>query len=109
MASSNFDSRFTSNSGAQFPHQEKSAGRLGSSLKVAPILTCVNIVIAVVAGFIGDDGLYHWGVCFALGIIAVILAIKARSPLWTGLGALSAVLPPIFMFGSWAIYWLVNV
>lgn len=81
-----------------------------SSLSVARILTCVNILIAVVAGLIiGDDGLYHWGVCFALGILAIILAVKARSSLWTGLGVFSAVLPPILMFGSWIVYTLLNI
>ena len=78
--------------------------------KIAIGLISVNLFLAVIGGFLVQDAdLYHWPVCFVLGLSAGALGIAERKPWIAGIGLFSAVFPAVLMFGSWFVYTVMNI
>lgn len=78
--------------------------------QIAIGLISVNLFLAVIGGFlVQDTDLYHWPVCFVLGLSAGALGIAERKPWIAGIGLFSAVFPAVLMFGSWFVYTVMNI
>lgn len=74
----------------------------GGTHAVSLVASAAAIVIAILAGFVfGDTRLFHWWACAALGIVALVAAVRAKSARLGVLAIVAGLAPLLLMFGSW--------
>lgn len=74
----------------------------GGARTTSFVASAAAIVIAILAGFVfGDTRLFHWWACAALGIVALVAAVRAKSARLGVLAIVAGLAPLLLMFGSW--------